>query len=96
MHYGKKWSEEEGVAIHVRRSQCLNCCDGGHTVRIEFQGNEVALVGVRNCSELERVLEHAEQIGRLQIPEKFRKRVYQVWTDGKMIHHKNTDGHWKG
>lgn len=96
LEHGKAWSAAEGLDIHIRRSQCLNCCDAGHTVRIEWRGNEVALVGIRTCAELEMVLQHAAEIGRFEVPPALRKRVYQVWSDGKMIHHKNMDGHWDG
>ena len=90
--FGKAWSERTGFPVHVRASQCLNCCDGGHTVRVEYQGNEVALVGIRTEAELERVLENIEAIAEREVPAGLAKRVYQVWVDGEMVFHKNLDG----
>jgi predicted metal-binding protein len=81
---------EKGPAVHARLSQCLNCCDGGHTVRVEWRGTEIAVVGIRTVNELEtRVLDHLEAIARREIPPALERRIYQVWVDGELIHHKN-------
>ena len=78
--------------VHVRLSQCLNCCDGGHTVRVEWQGREVALVGMRTVAELrDKVLANLDAIARHEIPADVERRVYQIWVDGELIHHKNLE-----
>lgn len=73
--------------VHVRLSQCLNCCDGGHTVRIECRGAEVALVGVRSTEELAEVFAEVERLGARDVPKRMRKRVWQEWQDGVMVYH---------
>ena len=78
--------------LHVRLSQCLNCCDGGHTVRVEWKGTEIALVGMRTVEELQcKVLENLEQIAKREVPDEVENRVYQVWVDGELRWHKNLD-----
>ena len=80
------------VDVHVRLAQCLNCCDGGHTVRVECRGVEVALVGIRTTEELERlVVDRIDSIARREIPNDLQARVYQVWVDGDLIFHRNLD-----
>ena len=86
--------QQLGERAHVRASQCLNCCDGGHTVRIERRGVEIALVGIRTTVELDRVLQHLDEIAALDVPKTLHRRVYQVWTDGEMVHHRNIEGPW--
>jgi hypothetical protein len=92
--------------LHTRLSQCLNCCDGGHTVRLEFQGWEFALVGIRTEAEIAEVVNWAPQLVRmppalaalaeqpvgdgLDVPPWLLRRVYQVWRDGQMLWHRNT------
>ncbi|TVQ95847.1 MAG: hypothetical protein EA398_16785 [Deltaproteobacteria bacterium] len=76
-----------GINAHVRISQCLNSCDGGHTVRVELHGAEVALVGIRRIDELDRVLDHLRDIGERRVPPSLRRRVWQVWVDGKLHWH---------
>ena len=78
----------DGVQAHCRLSQCLNCCDGGHTVRVEFRGTEVALIGVRTTAELEKVLADIEQIAVRDVPAELERRVYQVWVDGTLVFHR--------
>lgn len=78
-----------GLEAHCRISQCLNCCDGGHTVRVEFDGDEVALVGIRTTAELDRVLDALPSIGRRAVPAPLNRRVYQVWIDGELAWHLN-------
>ena len=85
----RAWVDETGSALHVRQSQCLNCCDGGHTVRIESGGVEVALVGIRTQSELRDVLAHLDAIAAEQIPAHLTRRVYQTWRDGVMTFHRS-------
>lgn len=75
--------------VHCRISQCLNCCDGGHTVRVELRGREVCLVGIRTPEELARVLEAIDEIGNVEIPPALQKRVWQIWRDGKLVWHRN-------
>jgi len=81
--------ESRGLEAHCRVSQCLNCCDGGHTVRVELDGDEVALVGIRTLAELDRVLDALPAIGRRAVPESLQRRVYQVWIDGTLTWHLN-------
>lgn len=80
--------EETGIEVHVRRSQCLSCCDGGHTVRIERHGVEVALVGIRTVAELRQVLENLDAIADQRVPDSLASRVYQVWRDGDLVWHR--------
>lgn len=83
---------EGPVDVHCRLSQCLNCCDGGHTVRVECRGIEVALVGMRTSEELRmKVLNNIERIALRDIPPELEKRVWQVWVDGKMVWHRNLE-----
>ena len=87
---GRRCAAEGGVDVHVRLSQCLNCCDGGHTVRVEHQGVEVALVGIRTTDELQSlVFGHIEAIARREIPAALRTRTYQIWVDGELVFHRN-------
>jgi hypothetical protein len=76
------------VALHARLSQCLNCCDGGHTVRVEHCGREVALVGVRTRAELDELLGVLDEVARGSVPERLERKVYQVWIDGRMVFHR--------
>ena len=85
------WRASQGMELHVRRSQCLNCCDAGHTVRVETPRHEVAIVGIRTVAELHRLLEDVEAIGRLEIPPRWQKRAYQVWVDGRLVRHAQLD-----
>ena len=73
------------------RSQCHNCCDGGHTVRLERGDDEVYVVGIRTVAEMDALLADADRIVALDLPPKWRKRVYQVWRDGEMTWHINLD-----
>ena len=84
----KQWVDANGKDVHVRRSQCLSCCDGGHTVRIEYQGTEIALVGIRKPEEMTGLLEDLGAIARRETPERWKKRVYQVWVDGELVWHR--------
>lgn len=92
LSHGRKGCAERGLEAHVRLSQCLNCCDGGHTVRVELRGVEVALVGVRTCAELDQVLDALPEIGQRHVPPALRSRVYQEWVDGRMVYHRNRHG----
>ncbi len=83
----RRWAEAGEPDVHCRLSQCLNCCDGGHTVRVECRGREVALVGIRTTDELHRVLENIEAIGERDVPASLRPRVWQEWVDGEMVFH---------
>lgn len=84
----RSWCESNGVDGHVRLSQCLNCCDGGHTVRLERGGVEVALVGVRTVAELHEVLLERGEILARPLESRVAARVYQVWRDGRMEFHR--------
>ena len=87
LDHARQVCTQRGIDAHVRLSQCLHSCDGGHTVRVELHGREVALVGIRTRDELERVLSHLDAIGRGQVPDALRKRVWQVWDQGTMRWH---------
>ncbi len=83
---------EGEVDVHCRLSQCLNCCDGGHTVRVECRGVEVAMVGMRTGEELRaKVLDNIERIAQRDVPPELEKRVWQVWIDGEMVWHRNLE-----
>jgi hypothetical protein len=90
--HARKACADLGLDSHVRLSQCLHSCDGGHTVRVELHGREVALVGIRTCAELDRVLTHLPAIGQGNVPDGLRRRVWQVWEDGKLCWHIARDG----
>lgn len=75
------------VPVHCRLSQCLNCCDGGHTVRVECRGNEVAVVGIRTVEELQDLVANIERLGERDVPSSLRKQVWQEWVDGEMVFH---------
>jgi predicted metal-binding protein len=77
----------DGTPFHARLSQCLNSCDAGHTVRVEWQGREFAFVGIRTCSELDQVINALGDIARGETPDHLGKRLYQVWTEGKITFH---------
>jgi hypothetical protein len=85
--HGKASCRQGGVEAHVRLSQCLNCCDQGHTVRLECRGREVALVGVRTEADLDEVIGAIEATVQGHPPEKLRRRVQQVWIDGRLVAH---------
>lgn len=88
---------------HVRLSQCLNCCDGGHTVRLEHKGWEFAFVGIRTEDELQEFLRWAHIIVCFpegiadkaghptqtseRVPSSLLKRIYQIWHDGALVWH---------
>ncbi len=77
---------------HARASQCLHCCDGGHTVRIELGGDEVALVGVRTVDELREVMRANDALLRdADAPARWSRRVWQRWRQGTMVAHRNLD-----
>lgn len=97
LEHARAWCESNGVEAHVRLSQCLHSCDGGHTVRVEWRGWEVALVGIRTLAELERVLTELDAIGRGEVPAALLSRVWQVWKDGEMRWHTTLHGgRWPG
>jgi len=75
--------------MHVRISQCLNSCDGGHTVRLELRGREVALVGVRDQAELREIVANAREIALGELSARWQRRVYQIWRDGELLYHLN-------
>lgn len=77
----------DGHPFHARLSQCLNSCDAGHTVRVEWQGWEFAFVGIRSCAELDEVIDALAAIARQQAPERLQRRLYQVWFDGRLRFH---------
>jgi predicted metal-binding protein len=77
----------DGHPFHARLSQCLNSCDAGHTVRVEWQGWEFAFVGIRTCDELDEVIGALAEIAAQKTPEQLRKRLYQVWFDGRLQFH---------
>lgn len=79
---------QHGLSMHVRRSQCLSCCDGGHTVRVERYGVEIALVGIRTVAELETVLASIDDIATRNVPAALQSRLYQVWVDGDLVWHR--------
>jgi hypothetical protein len=81
-----------GLDVHARLSQCLHCCDGGHTVRVEHGGNEVSIVGIRTGEELERVLDHFDLLARAEVPERLVSRVWQRWEGGRMVFHRALKG----
>lgn len=85
--HGKATCRQDGVEAHVRLSQCLNCCDQGHTVRLEYRGREVALVGVRTEAELDEVIAAMEVTVQGRPPEALRRRLQQVWIDGRLVAH---------
>jgi hypothetical protein len=89
LEHAKQGVVARGTIAHCRVSQCLNCCDAGHTVRVELDGDEVALVGIRTCAELDRVLNDLEAIGQRDVPATLTNRVYQVWRDGTLVWHRN-------
>ena len=93
LQHARNYVSASGESLHVRLSQCLHCCDGGHTVRVEQGNNEVALVGIRTCAELEQVLEHVEQLARTEVPASLTKRVWQRWTNGVMVFHRALSRH---
>ncbi|MFT6398924.1 MAG: putative metal-binding protein [Bradymonadia bacterium] len=83
---------DSDLDVHFRLSQCLNCCDGGHTVRVECRGVEVALVGMRTSAELRtKVLDNIERIAVRDIPAELQKRVWQIWVDGEMVWHRSLE-----
>lgn len=75
--------------VFCRLSQCLHCCDGGHTVRVECGQTEVALVGIRTAAELARVAEHIDDLGRGDVAPELAKRLWQRWDAGRMVWHRN-------
>lgn len=77
----------DGHPFHARLSQCLNSCDAGHTVRVEWQGWEFAFVGIRTRAELDEVINALSDIARGETPEHLRKRLYQTWYEGKLRFH---------
>lgn len=84
-----------GTPTHVRLSQCLNCCDGGHTVRVEHRGVEVSIVGIRSVDELDEVVKARDAIAAAwagrdpgpPVPEKLVRRVFHLWRDGRLVWH---------
>lgn len=88
LQHARAYATASGEQLHVRLSQCLHCCDGGHTVRVEYGNNEVALVGIRTCSELDRVLTQLAPLSRAEVPPSLKKRVWQRWTAGVMVFHR--------
>lgn len=74
---------------HCRLSQCLNCCEGGHTVRVELHDTEVALIGIRTVDEIRTVVTHLQAIGEDRVPPSLERRVYQRWYDGRMVFHRS-------
>ena len=103
---GRELVASGDVHAHVRLSQCLNSCDGGHTVRLEYRGWEFAFVGIRTEEELQQLMQAAGTVvnlpapiaGRLDrvpgtespLPAWLDKRLYQVWLDGVMLWHRAT------
>ena len=103
---GRELVASGDVNAHVRLSQCLNCCDGGHTVRLEYRGWEFAFIGIRTEDELQQLMQAASTVVELpaQIAERLKrppgtteplpnwldKRLYQVWLDGVMLWHRAT------
>ena len=79
---------DAGIELHCRVSQCLNCCDAGHTVRVEWRGNEVALVGIRTEDEMRAVVRDAADLGAREVPVRWRPRVHQEWVDGRLVYHR--------
>jgi hypothetical protein len=108
LELGRARGQAHTPPCHARLSQCLNSCDGGHTVRLEHHGWEFAFVGIRTEDELDLLLDHAPCI--VQLPEAIARRVgvdagttepldrrlearlYQVWRDGRLCWHRNTEG----
>ena len=86
--HGQALVEAGESVCRVRLSQCLHSCDGGHTVRIESGGHELALVGVRTTGELGEVLSELDVLLAGQAGSRWRKRVYQEWRDGRMVYHR--------
>jgi predicted metal-binding protein len=94
------------IDAHVRLSQCLNCCDGGHTVRLEHKGWEFGFIGIRTEDELQDLLTLADAIVQFPphadgstnqplgqehtVPAHLVKRIYQVWYDGRLVWHQAT------
>lgn len=85
----RAFAASEAVEVHCRVSQCLNCCDGGHTVRIEKEGLEVALVGVRTVQEMERVIAAAPVVAAGGEVAWVRGRTWQIWRDGRLVWHRS-------
>ena len=95
----------QSLAMHVRLSQCLNCCDGGHTVRLEWRGWEFAFIGIRTDEEVSRLVPLAPTLVQRPralaeltgldaacedvVPDWALKRLYQVWFNGEMLWHKH-------
>ncbi len=88
LEHARAGCASRGLDVHVRLSQCLHCCDGGHTVRVERGDNEVSLVGIRTVAELDGVLDAVERLARADVPEALRPRVWQRWEAGKMVFHR--------
>ncbi len=83
--------QQPPVALHCRLSQCLNCCDGGHTVRVEYRGREIALIGARTEAELSEIIGNVDRIAEGDVPDALKSRVFQRWEDGRLVWHRNRD-----
>lgn len=81
-------SSVHGVPMHIRISQCLNCCDGGHTVRLEFRGHEVAVCGVRTPEDIASVAAGAQGLVGGECVEPWSRRIYQRWDAGRLVYHR--------
>lgn len=86
-HARSRGTTPDGHPFHARLSQCLNSCDAGHTVRVEWQGWEFALVGIRTCGELDEVIDALAAIATQQAPERLQRRIYQIWFEGRLRFH---------
>lgn len=78
---------ESSASLHVRGAQCLTCCDGGHTVRVEHHDLEIAFVGVRTERELAELFTELRGAVRGELEGKWRRRVYRIWRDGQLLWH---------
>jgi hypothetical protein len=88
--HAREVAAREGISMHCRLSQCLNCCDGGHTVRIERSGLEVAICGIRTTDEVARLVADAPAVGEGTKIRWISARTWQIWRDGRMLWHRST------
>lgn len=86
-HARQRGVTPDGHPFHARLSQCLNSCDAGHTVRVEWQGWEFAFVGIRTRDELDEIIGALALIAQQQTPDRLRRRLYQVWFEGRLRFH---------